>query len=188
MSRSDTARERLFTIVSLEINDEPAEELLRAMRAEVLREAADMVLAAFHGEPFLNYGPDFAEHLREKASEAGPILDLHAAVRERGALPVPFGAASEFFRPGRTYLRDLPFRAPEDVPAFDCVGVGTHPSKNALRAFGFERPGTGQPWVSASQRQEEWESGWVDIGPSQPDRLTRTFAPTQALRESDGAE
>lgn len=108
--------------------------------------------------------------------------DVETAVREQGALPVPAGKVLAFFRPGRTYTRDLPFRAPEDRPLFECVGVGRHPSKDgALRAFGFESPGVGRPWVSASQRTEEWAEGWVDLGPTSPDRLTRTFAPTQVL-------
>ncbi|MEU6535566.1 hypothetical protein [Streptomyces sp. NPDC047000] len=91
-----------------------------------------------------------------------------------------------FFRPGRTYTRDLPFRAPEDRPSFDCVGIGVHPTKGGLRAFGFQQPGAGRPWESTSQRREEWLEGWIDIGPSRPDRLTRTFAPTQVLRAEAG--
>jgi hypothetical protein len=87
-----------------------------------------------------------------------------------------------FFRPGRTYTQDLPFRAPEDLPSFECVGIGVHPTKGGLRAFGFQQPGAGRPWESASQRQEEWQEGWIDLGPSRPDRLTRTFAATQVLR------
>ncbi|MGW1267587.1 hypothetical protein [Streptomyces sp. NPDC002491] len=114
-----------------------------------------------------------------------PIRDVETTVRELGALPVPAGSEPPpFFRPGRTYTRDLPFRAPEDRPSFQCVGVGRHPQKDgALRAFGFEQPGAGSPWMSASQRTQEWEDGWLDLGPTKPDRLTRTFAPTQALRE-----
>jgi hypothetical protein len=46
-----------------------AEQLVNAHRAEILREAAGIVLRAFHGEPFLNYPPDFADLLREKAAE-----------------------------------------------------------------------------------------------------------------------
>ncbi|NUS83015.1 MAG: hypothetical protein HOY75_09725 [Streptomyces sp.] len=99
------------------------------------------------------------------------------------------GATPSFFRPGRMYTQDLPFRAPEDRPNFECVGVGRHPSKDgALRAFGFEQPGAGQPWVSAAQRTEEWAEGWVDLGPVTPDRLTRTFAAVQTLREDEGVD
>ncbi|MEU0332177.1 hypothetical protein [Streptomyces sp. NPDC006193] len=93
-----------------------------------------------------------------------------------------------FFRPGRIYTRHLPYRAPEDRPNFECIGVGRHPSKGVLRAFGFQQPGTGRPWASAAQRMEEWRDGWVEIGPARPDRLTQTFAPTQALREADQDE
>ncbi|MFG2963534.1 hypothetical protein ACGFZS_09620 [Streptomyces sp. NPDC048288] len=103
--------------------------------------------------------------------------------READATP------TDFFGPGRVYVRDLPFRAPEDTLQFECVGIGAHPSKDgALRAFGFERPGAGRPWVSASQRAEEWAEGWVDLGPVRPDGLTRTFAAVQALREDEASE
>ncbi|MFB6943224.1 hypothetical protein ACFWGL_16980 [Streptomyces sp. NPDC060286] len=78
--------------------------------------------------------------------------------------PETVAARHGFFRPGCTYTRDLPFRAPEDRPSFQCKGVGVHPSKGSLRAFGFEQPGAGAPWVSASQRVEEWAAGWVEIG------------------------
>jgi len=93
------------------------------------------------------------------------------------------GSEPTFFRPGRMYTRDLPFRASEDRPSFECVGVSLHPTKRSPRALGFEQPGVGQPWVSAAQRMEEWDAGWVDLGPVQPDRLTRTFAPTQTLQD-----
>ncbi|MGW3166943.1 hypothetical protein ACWC9Q_29615 [Streptomyces sp. NPDC001142] len=78
--------------------------------------------------------------------------------------PETVAARHDFFQPGRTYTRSLPFRAPEDRPNFQCVGVGVHPSKGTLRALGFEQPGAGAPWLSASQRVEEWADGWVEIG------------------------
>jgi hypothetical protein len=40
---------------------------LAAARANGIRYAADLVTNAFHGEPFLNYPPDFADLLREHA-------------------------------------------------------------------------------------------------------------------------
>jgi hypothetical protein len=50
-----------------------AELVAGQIYARALREAADIVVGAFHGEPFLNYPPDFADHLREQAAatEAG---------------------------------------------------------------------------------------------------------------------
>lgn len=120
-----------------------------------------------------------------------PITDVETAVAQLGALPVPAGSEGplSFFRPGRMYTQNLPFRAPEDRPNFECIGVGRHPSKGgALRAFGFEQPGVGQPWASAAQRMEEWTEGWVDLGPVTPDRLTSTFAAVQALREDQGVD
>lgn len=64
--------------------------LLDQYRAEVLREAADAVAGAFHGEPFLNYPPDFADLLRRMAGaaesdkgnhegESGPALTVYRA-------------------------------------------------------------------------------------------------------------
>lgn len=78
-------------------------------------------------------------------------------------------AAADFFQPGQTYTRDLPFRAPEDRPQFQCVGVGHHPSADRRRAFGFEGPGSESEWVSASQRDEEWAEGWVALAEEEPD-------------------
>jgi hypothetical protein len=40
---------------------------LAAARANGIRYAADLVTQAFHGEPFLNYPPDFADLLRDHA-------------------------------------------------------------------------------------------------------------------------
>jgi hypothetical protein len=108
--------------------------------------------------------------------------ELRARVAELEAAPSVPG----FFTPGRAYTQDLPYRAPEDRPNFECLGVGMHPTKGSLRALGFEQPGVGRPWKSAAQRMEEWEEGWVDLGPVQPDQLTRIFAPTQVLRDLDG--
>ena len=45
-----------------------AQRAVEDHRAEVLREAAGLVLTAFNSYPFLNYPPDFAEHLRHKAN------------------------------------------------------------------------------------------------------------------------
>ncbi|MEU6222288.1 hypothetical protein [Streptomyces sp. NPDC047042] len=115
--------------------------------------------------------------------EALPLIHeliggFRSAVTDTEPEPTP-----SFFRPGRAYTRDLPFRAPEDRPNFDCLGVGTHPTKAVVRAFGFEQPGAGRPWVSASQRMEEWGEGWIDLGPIRSDRLMQTAAPARVLIE-----
>ncbi|MEU1141831.1 hypothetical protein ABZ392_33985 [Streptomyces sp. NPDC005885] len=126
-----------------------------------------------------------------EALESAQLLQPPSAepeAQEKSSRTTADATPAGFFRPGRMYTRDLPFRTPEDRPTFECVGVGRHPSKGgALRAFGFEQPGVGHPWASASQRTEEWVEGWVDLGPTKPDRLTRTFAPTQVLRDADQA-
>ncbi|GKQ39517.1 hypothetical protein [Streptomyces sp. A012304] len=69
----------------------------------------------------------------------------------------------DFFRPGRTYTTDEPFRAPEDRPNFQCVAVAIHPTMGSRRALGFEQPGSGRTWKSASLRDDEWADGWVDV-------------------------
>lgn len=67
------ARDRLNAFISHPTDEhaETFEELVDALMAEVrtaaLREAADEVQAAFHGYPYLNYPPDFADHLRRMA-------------------------------------------------------------------------------------------------------------------------
>lgn len=144
----------LFTVIASQLARRAAAEEIAELKAE--RHSANEQLRA--------------DRDRIAALESSP-LDTE---------PEP---AYSFFRPGRVYTRDLPYRAPEDRPNFECVGVGVHPSKGARRAFGFEQPGDGQPWVSTAQRDEEWADGWIDLGPIRPDRLTRTFAPTQALPE-----
>ena len=71
--------------------------------------------------------------------------------------------AVDFFRPGRTYTEDAPFRAPEDRPNFQCIAVAVHPTTGGRRALGFEQAGAGRPWKSSSLRDEEWADGWVDV-------------------------
>lgn len=177
----DLATQAAEALESAQLLQSP--ETAAAHRSEALAEAEAAIAAA------IDRNRD--EHPTEQAMSARR-LGMRAAERIVRGLredttekcnPAEADAAPDFFRPGQTYIRNLPFRAPEDVPVFECVGVGVHPSKDALRAFGFERPGTGRPWASASQRTEEWNDGWVDLGPTKPDRLTRTFAPAQALRE-----
>lgn len=71
---------------------ETPEAVVDAYRAEVLREAAEIVLGAFHGEPFLNYPPDFADLLREKAGEKSTATSGDAT--------------PDFFQVGHTYVRE----------------------------------------------------------------------------------
>lgn len=80
----------------------------------------------------------------------------------------PESPAGLFFTPGATYTRDLPCRAPELRAEFRCIGVGLHPEKGELRAFGFVRLGCTSPWVSAAHRPTEWSDGWVEY--ARPDR------------------
>lgn len=69
----------------------------------------------------------------------------------------------DFFQPGRTYTRNLPFAAPEVCPSFQCVAVAEHPTRGTRRALGFERQGANAPWASSSLRDEEWADGWVEV-------------------------
>ena len=75
--------------------------------------------------------------------------------------PAPDSPAALFFAPGRTYTRDLPYRAPEVRPDFQCIGVALHPTKRELRAFGFHRAGASSPWHGHAMDPEDWAGGWV---------------------------
>ncbi|MEU7435686.1 hypothetical protein AB0B07_33335 [Streptomyces sioyaensis] len=86
-----------------------------------------------------------------------------ASARDSLKAPVTPDTTPDFFRAGRTYIRNLPFRAPEARPNFQCVAVATHPTKGTLRALGFEQASAGAPWVSASMRTEEWVDGWSEV-------------------------
>ncbi|MCI0386203.1 hypothetical protein [Streptomyces sp. CNQ085] len=70
---ADALALRLFTSRE-RVSPEDAARLLAEVksvhRAATLHEAADAVDGAFHGEPFLNYPPDFAELLRRMADAA----------------------------------------------------------------------------------------------------------------------
>lgn len=63
-----SARDELYELAVCG-DDRTANQRIDAYRAEVLREAADAVENAFYNEPFLNYPPDFAAHLRELAGK-----------------------------------------------------------------------------------------------------------------------
>jgi hypothetical protein len=72
-------------------------------------------------------------------------------------------ATPDFFQKGRTYTRNLPYRAPELRPDFQCIGIGQHPTKDEPRAFGFYRDGSTSPWGSAALSTDRWADGWVEI-------------------------
>ena len=90
--------------------------------------------------------------LRRRANTVGEEATAAAAT-----------ATPDFFQAGRTYTQNAPFRAPEDRPNFQCTAVAVHPTTGDRRAFGFDQPGVGAPWSSASMRDEEWADGWVDV-------------------------
>lgn len=120
-------------------------ELVAAVRTEVLLLAAAWVESAFYGEPFLNYPPDFAQMLREKAGEKAET-----------------DAAPDFFRPNRTY------RAVAAPFAFCCVTHTTWPD-GSLRALGRSAWTDRTPlhWIATEFAVEDWTGGawggWTDV-------------------------
>jgi hypothetical protein len=72
-----------------------------------------------------------------------------------------------FFEPGRSYIQARPFAAPETVEIFRCVGVGMHPAKHEMRAFGFiAHVYPGDDWFSAALDMDSWEAGWQEVSPT----------------------
>jgi len=104
-----------------------------------------------------------SEYLDATFGDLGPaeIADLLLARRD-DARPDP--DAPEFFRPGVTYADYDPFRAPESSTWFSCVAVARHPTKGAMRAFGFARSGRRQPWRSVAFSSAQWGDGWQPVG------------------------
>lgn len=86
---------------------------------------------------------------------------------------------SEFFAPGMTYTRNLPYRAPEDRADFICVGVGANPRDGEPRAFGFYRGGSCDAWYSTALKPDRWQAGWVpvDADPDTGEPLVPDHAP-----------
>lgn len=150
-------------------DEDSARALLDAHRAAVL--AADG--QAYDGELAMLRG--LARTLRVvvrpddtsvDVAEVRRLLHEHAAdeaeAREKSS-PAGADATPEFFQPGHTYTRNLPYRAPELRPDFQCTGVGHHPTKSEPRAFGFYRSGSMSPWGSVALNSEAWADGWVDV-------------------------
>jgi len=54
--------------------------------------------------------------------------------------------AAEFFKPGRDYVENKPFRAPELIRTFRCTHVAAVPDGSELMAMGFGRQGPHGPW------------------------------------------
>ncbi|MFB7461251.1 hypothetical protein [Streptomyces sp. NPDC056188] len=117
-----------------------AQRDLDAHRAEVLREAADMVDAAFHGEPFLNYPPDFADLLREKAKD----------IREDAPAP-------DFFQPGHSYTH-------RNGSTFRCVAVTTHPDSGWRVALGWITDTAGYTFVDF-RNIDHWNHEYDGVQP-----------------------
>ncbi|MFH9248185.1 hypothetical protein ACH4LK_22485 [Streptomyces lydicus] len=162
-----TPRERLAIMVRTDRGSmtvwSPGEvrDAIDAFRAEVLREAAEVAVRAARACGDTEAGQYAASVAASIGNELRRMAD--AAGKDTPAGGESTRDAGDFFQPGRTYTRNLPYRAPEDRPNFRCVAVGQHPTKDAVRAFGFEQPGDGAPWGSAAMRDVEWQDGWVDV-------------------------
>jgi len=123
-----------------------AEELCSAIRAEVLREAADRMAELLKETP--EYGPWVADQLRRMADEAAT---------EKAT---PTGEATpDFFQPGRTYRSrrcgDFQFR---------CLAIDTHPDTGVLRAFGWRYSARPNVWRPTDLDADDWSCcGWADV-------------------------
>jgi hypothetical protein len=156
-----SASEELFHLIAGVSNDggrpwcDEARRILDEHRAEVLREAA-----AFVGnDDTCDCGG--CDSCVPRALAAG-LLAL-ADGRKEKATGDAATATPDFFQKGRTYTRNLPYRAPELRPDFQCIGIGQHPTKDEPRAFGFYRDGSTSPWGSAALSTDRWADGWVEI-------------------------
>ena len=78
------------------------------------------------------------------------------------AVSVPDDAGAAFFEPGKTYIENRPFAAPEATEVFQCVAVAEHPSGRGIRAFGFGANAyPGDNWASYVLDLEAWGQGWT---------------------------
>lgn len=67
-----------------------------------------------------------------------------------------------FFEPGKTYIENKPFAAPEITEVFQCVAVAGHPAGRGLRAFGFSANAyPADNWVTDARTEGDWEQGWT---------------------------
>jgi hypothetical protein len=152
----------LHVALSLRLDAVEAHRLANAYRAEVLAEngdaAAERDCLAMAVQFALQWNESAPVGLREGIEQI--LATMPAAEEEATAAAA---TATPFFQPGRTYTEAAPFRAPEDRPNFQCVAVAIHPTTGTRRALGFEQPGAGGPWKSASFRDEEWADGWTDV-------------------------
>lgn len=71
---------------------------------------------------------------------------------------------ADFFTPNTTYLRNDPYKAPEQLEVFHCVAVAKSPRNGELRAFGFAKGLTAavEAWYSTALTPEVWAVGWVE--------------------------
>lgn len=98
----------------------------------------------------------------------------------------------EFFEPNRTYMRDEPYMAPENVDVFHCVAVAANPRNGEPRAFGFGK--TANPddkdWYSTALTPAKWDRGWITSPEHAPGGTGATAAlastPESASPNADG--
>lgn len=125
-----------------EASEQELDRRLDAYRAEVLAEAADTVVNAFHGEPFLSYPPDFADLLRQKIDEKSS--------------PAEADATPDFFREGHTYL--------SAYSRFRVVAVDRHPTTRERRVIGWwETREGGWSEIRDINPDDHMFDGWTDV-------------------------
>jgi hypothetical protein len=126
-------------------------------RAEVLREAADLV-----ADDSWSRRDDFGRYEREEY-EAGM---RHAAdlLRRMADEAAEEQAAPDFFQPGRTYAYEASgFTAPELLTVFRVACTTIHPATGAPFAFGWIRRGESTGWAAYVEPADDWPHAWTEI-------------------------
>lgn len=70
--------------------------------------------------------------------------------------------AADFFQPGKIYIRNEPYKAPELLDVFQCEHVAPNPRNGELRAFGFANNALlhADGWYSTALTPGNWARGW----------------------------
>jgi hypothetical protein len=130
-------------------------------RAEVLREAADAIVAEndramWASQPGKHWAADLLRRMADAAEEKNTHEDE---------------STPDFFRPGRTYAYDATgFRAPELLTIFRVESTATHPVTGHRVAFGWLREGETTAWVPYAEPADEWPHAWTEITEGGEDR------------------
>lgn len=72
---------------------------------------------------------------------------------------------ARFFKPGSTYVRDVPTVEVGRRPAFKCRAVACDPShEDQLIAYGEARAEAESDWQRVQLSERVWQLGWTECG------------------------